>query len=59
MSKAKLNLSFKETGRLTLYMFNKLYEHYKTNFDIEMRLYKSNTTYSEAFIKAQEDEEWF
>lgn len=40
-------------------MFNKLYEHYKTNFDIEMRLYKSNTTYSEAFIKAQEDEEWF
>ena len=54
-----MNLSFKETGRLTLYMFNKLYEHYKTNFDIEMRLFKANLTYAESFEKAQEDEEWF
>lgn len=40
-------------------MFNKLYEHYKDNFDIEMRLYKANMTYSEAYNKAQENEEWF
>lgn len=59
IGKAKLNLSFKETGRLTLYMFNKLYEHYKDDFDIEMRLKKANMTYSEAFNKAQENEEWF
>jgi len=52
-------LSFKETGRLTIYMFNKLYDHYKDSFDIEMRLTKANVTYAEAFNKAQADEEWF
>jgi len=40
-------------------MFNKLYEHYKTNFDIEMRLTKANITYEEAFIRSQKEEEWF
>ena len=59
IGKAKLNLSFKETGRLTIYMFNKLYDHYKDNFDIEMRLSKANVTYADAFNKAQESEEWF
>ena len=39
-------------------MFNKLYGHYKTNWDYEMRLTKANMTYAEAFIKAQQDEEW-
>lgn len=58
IGKTKLNLSFKETGRLTLTMFNKLYGHYKSNWDYEMRLSKANMTYAEAFIKSQEDEEW-
>lgn len=40
-------------------MFNKLYGHYKDNFDIEMRLKNANATYREAFIKSQQDEEWF
>lgn len=40
-------------------MFNKLYGHYKDNFDMEMRLKKDNMTYKEAFIKSQQDEEWF
>lgn len=40
-------------------MFNKLYEHYKDNWDYEMRLSQSNMTYKEAFIKSQQDEEWF
>lgn len=57
--KAKLNLSFKETGRLTLRMFSKLYQHYKDNFDIEMRLKNANVTYEDAFKEQQEDEEWF
>lgn len=59
IGKAKLNLSFKETGRLTLTTFYKLYAHYKDSWDMEMRLTKANMTYSEAYIKSQRDEEWF
>lgn len=59
IGKAKLNLSFKETGRLTFRMFNKLYTHYKDNFDMEMRLRKANVTYKEAWKKNQEKDEWF
>ena len=40
-------------------MFNKLYGHYKDNWDMEMRLRKANMTYAEAFEKSQADEEWF
>lgn len=58
IGKTKLNLSFKETGRLTLKMFNKLYEHYKNNWDYEMKLSNANMTYKEAFIKSQQEEEW-
>ena len=40
-------------------LFNKLYGHYKDNFDLELRLRNANMTYEEAFKKSQEDEEWF
>lgn len=40
-------------------MFNKLYGHYKNNWDLEMRLSNANMTYREAYIKSQKDEEWF
>lgn len=40
-------------------MFIKLYGHYKSDFDFEMRLRNANLTYEEAFQKAQESEEWF
>jgi hypothetical protein len=40
-------------------MFNKLYGHYKNNWDYEMRLTKGNMTYAEAYAKSQQDEEWF
>jgi hypothetical protein len=40
-------------------MFNKLYGHYKSNWDMEMRLHKANMTYAEAFFKSQQAEEWF
>lgn len=59
VGRAKLGLSFKETGRLTLRMFNKLYEHYKNDFDIEMRLKNANVTYADAFRKQREKEDWF
>lgn len=39
-------------------MFNKLYKHYKNTWDMEMRLAKANLTYAEAYVKAQQDEEW-
>ena len=59
IGKVKLRLSFKETGRLTLTMFNKLYTHYKNTWDMEMRLTKANVTYEEAWQQSQKDEEWF
>lgn len=40
-------------------MFNKLYGHYKDNFDIEMRFTKGNVTYEEAWQQQQTDEAWF
>lgn len=49
----------KEVGRLTLTLFNKLYAHYKDNFDMEMRMRLSNTTYSELYEQEQKSEEWF
>lgn len=52
-------MTFKETGRLTLKMFNKLYQLYKDDFDLEMRLKNANVTYEEAYIQQQKDEEWF
>ena len=59
IGKAKLHLSFKETGRLTLHMFGKMYSHYKDDFDLEMKLRSSDTTYKQLFIQSQKDEEWF
>lgn len=52
-------MSFKETGRLTLRMFKRLYGHYKDTFDLEMRLSKANMTYAELEKKANATDEWF
>lgn len=54
-----MNLSFKETGKMTVRMFNKFYEHYENTWDFEMRLSKANMTHEEAFVKSQKEEEWF
>lgn len=59
IGKTKLNLSFKETGRLTFRMFNKLYSHYKDNWSLEMRMAKANMTYGELEEKARQREDWF
>lgn len=40
-------------------MFNKLYKHYKNDFDLEMRLKRANLTYTELYQKSQQAEEWF
>ena len=56
---AKLGLTMKQTGRLTMWYFFRLYEHYKRNWGLEMRLTKANMTYEDLYRKQQEDEEWF
>ena len=42
---AKLKLPFQCVGKLTYFEFTKLYEHYKNDFDMELMLKASNTTY--------------
>ena len=59
IGKTKLNLSFRETGRLTLKTFNKLYGHYKDDWDMEMQLTSAKMTYAQVRRKSQESEEWF
>ena len=54
-----MGLTFKETGRMTLTLFNKLYGHYKNNWDLEMRLTQANVTYAEAYVRSQKAQEWF
>ena len=39
-------------------MFNKLYKHYKNDFDLEMNLKNANMTYEKAYRKAQQQERW-
>lgn len=58
IGKTKLNLTFKETGRLTLYLFNKLYQHYKDNWDLEMLLFKSGKTYKSIKEEQNKEEYW-
>ena len=56
---SKLGLSQKEVGRLTLSMFSKLYNHYKDTWSYEMRMFRSNLTYAEAYAQVQKSQEWF
>ena len=59
IGKTKLNLSIKETGRLTLYTFNRLYQHYKDDWDMQMMMTAAQMTYQALYVKSQQDEEWF
>lgn len=59
IGKTKLNLSIKEIGRMTVTTFNKLYGHYKDDWDMEMSLWHTKTTYRQSYLQSQEAEEWF
>lgn len=59
VGKRCLNLSIKEIGRMTVKTFMRFYQHYKDNWDVEMRLTNANMTYKEAAEKAKKSEEWF
>jgi len=39
-------------------LFEKLYDHYKNDFDYELKLKGANMTYKEAYNRAQKAEEW-
>jgi len=54
-----LNLKPKETMRLTLKQFARLYQHYKNQFDTEMSLWLSHTTYAQAARRAARNEDYF
>ena len=55
----KLGLSYREVGRITITLFNKLYSHYKNVFDLEARIHYARTTYADVEKKANAAEEWF
>ena len=55
----KLGLSRKEVGRLTPSLFSRLYQHYKDNFDLELKMMYSGTTYGSLKARQEQEEEWF
>lgn len=54
-----MNFSEKEIGKMTLRKFMKLYEQYKSNFDLEMTLKAKGCTYAKLAELQIQDEEWF
>ena len=55
----KLNLGLKEVMRLTIGQFRALYREYQDDFDTELIMRRSGTTYAKLREKAQQDEEWW
>ena len=45
--------------RLTIREFNKAYQHYKDNFDLELMLYLNHTTYKKVKEESLKSQEWF
>lgn len=52
----RLGFSEKEVGRMTLKKWNLLYKAYMKNFDIEMKLTQSQTTYEKALTPVTIDD---
>ena len=59
VGRKKLGYTNKETMRLTLREFNKEYQIYKDDFDLELLLRLTRTTYEQAKRKARQSDEWF
>lgn len=57
IGRTKLNLTFTETGRLTLRLFNKLYGYYKADWSREMIMAASRQTYESIREKIREDQD--
>lgn len=58
IGRTRLGLTFRETGRLTLNAFCRLYGHYKDTFDREMLFARGGVTYARAARDARKSEEW-
>lgn len=56
--RTKLNLTDKESGRLTYRQFRGLYRAYCDTFDTELYLTMARKTYHSLREKARADEEW-
>ena len=52
-------MSDKEVWRLTIRQFLNLYQAYKDQFDVELRLTLSRTTFKQAEAESMKAEEWF
>ncbi len=59
IGRTKLRYTNKEVGRMTLREFKAEYQIYKNDFDLEMLLKATRTTYQKAHEKAMQAEEWF
>ena len=59
ISRAKLGLTHKEAGRITLTLFNRLYKQYQHTWGLEMRMTQVNMTYEDLHARQMKDEEWF
>ena len=59
IGRTKLKYTNHETGRLTLRQFNHEYQLYKDDFDLELMIKATHTTYAEQKRKAMQAEEWF
>ena len=57
IGRTKLNLTFTETGRMTLRLFNKLYEHYKSDWSREMAMAATHQTYDMIKNQIRENED--
>ena len=56
--RAKIKLTHKESGRLTLRQFLALYEAYRNTFDTELLLTINRKTYEAARKESEASEEW-
>lgn len=59
IGRTKLKYTNHEVGRMTLREFNAEYQLYKDDFDFELMLKATHTTYENAKAKARQAEEWF
>lgn len=55
----RLNIPYKQIGRLTYSQFDALYCEYKNLFDLEMLLTQSKTTYEKMEKQAIDEAGWF
>ena len=53
------NLKPKETMRLNFKMFNKLLQHYRNQFDMELMLTLTRTTYAKNAADVARNEDYF